>query len=79
MNVNNALGSAVTPEETRGSGLALLGTTTSLARFAASLAFGALWTIWGMDAAVVCFAAALIGAAALAALVLSRNPEPASA
>lgn len=74
-----ALGSAVTPEETRGSGLALLGTTTSLARFAASLAFGALWTIWGMDAAVVCFAAALIGATALAALVLSRNPEPAGA
>jgi MFS family permease len=71
-----ALGSAVTPEALRGSGLALLGTATSVARLFASLAFGALWTLWGMDAAVVCFAVALVAAATLAAVLLRRNPEP---
>ena len=48
-----ALGSAVVPDEIRGSGLALLGTATSVARLVASLAFGALWTVWGIDAAFV--------------------------
>jgi MFS family permease len=71
-----ALGSAVIPEELRGSGLALLGTATSIARLLASLAFGALWTVWGMDTALICFSAALLAAAALAALVLTRTPEP---
>src|SRR3954452_12943250 len=37
-----ALGSAVVPDDVRGSGLALLGTATSMARLVASLAFGAL-------------------------------------
>jgi MFS family permease len=71
-----ALGSSVVPEEVRGSGLALLGTATSLARLVASLAFGALWTVWGIDAAIACFAVALVAAGALAALLLVRNPEP---
>ena len=39
-----ALGSAVVPDEVRGSGLALLGSATSLARLVASVAFGGLWT-----------------------------------
>jgi MFS family permease len=68
-----ALGSAVVPEALRGSGLALLGTTVSLARLVASLAFGALWMVWGADAALACFAAALILAAALTAAVLRRG------
>jgi MFS family permease len=72
-----ALGSAVIPEEVRGSGLALLRTATSLARLIASIAFGALWTVWGIEAAIACFAVALAVATALAALVLVRNPEPA--
>ncbi len=72
-----ALGSAVIPEEVRASGLALLRTATSLARLVASIAFGALWTVWGIETAIACFAAALAVATALAALVLVRNPEPA--
>jgi MFS family permease len=74
-----ALGSSIAPREVRGSGLALLGTTTSLARLVASLAFGALWTVWGIDAAIGCFAVALMAAGALAALLLLRSPEPADA
>ncbi len=68
-----ALGSAVVPEELRGSGLALLGTATSAARLVASLAFGALWTIWGMDVAMACFAVALVAAATLTGVLLARR------
>ena len=73
-----ALGSPVIPEAVRGSGLALLRTATSLARFFASIAFGALWMLWGLHAAFACFAVALTAAGALAMLVLARAPEPAS-
>jgi MFS family permease len=72
-----ALGSAVVPEAVRGSGLALLGTTTSAARLVASVAFGALWTIWGIDVAFACFGAALVAAGALTLVALARAPEPA--
>jgi MFS family permease len=65
-----ALGSAVVPGDVRGSGLALLGTATSLARLLASVAFGALWMVWGIDAAFACFGVALAAAAALAAVAL---------
>jgi MFS family permease len=70
-----ALGSAVVPSEVRGSGLALLGTMTSLARLIASVAFGAVWMVWGIDAAFACFGVALVAAAALAAAALVRSPE----
>jgi MFS family permease len=72
-----ALGSAVVPSEVRGSGLALLGTLTSVARLVASVAFGAVWTIVGLDAAFAVFGVALVAAAALAAVALVRSPEPA--
>ncbi len=65
-----ALGSAVVPEDVRGSGLALLGTATSVARLVASVAFGALWTVWGMDTAIACFGVALVAAAAVTAVML---------
>ncbi len=71
-----ALGSAVVPPELRGSGLALLATATSTCRLLASVAFGALWTLWGLDAAFACFAAALGGALVVAALSLARAREP---
>jgi MFS family permease len=66
-----ALGSAVVPADVRGSGLALLGTATSLGRLVASVAFGALWMVWGIHAAFVCFGVALAAAAALAAVALT--------
>jgi MFS family permease len=74
-----ALGSAVTPDDVRGSGLALLGTVTSLARLVASVAFGAVWTLWGIDTAFVCFGAALAAAVVLAGVALTRAPEPSDA
>jgi MFS family permease len=70
-----ALGSALVPDEIRGSGLALLGTTTSVARLVASLLFGALWTLWGIDAAVASFGVALLSAMALSALLLTRGHD----
>jgi MFS family permease len=68
-----AMGSAVVPDELRGSGLALLGTATSVARLVASLLFGALWTLWGIHAAVATFAVALVGAMALASVLLAHG------
>jgi len=70
-----ALGSALVPDEIRGSGLALLGTTTSVARLVASLLFGALWTLWGINAAVAWFGVALVAAMALSALLLTRGHD----
>jgi MFS family permease len=67
-----ALGSAVVPADVRGSGLALLGTATSLGRLLASVAFGALWMVWGINAAFACFGVALGCAAVFAAMVLAR-------
>jgi MFS family permease len=74
-----ALGSALVPDELRGSGLALLGTATSLARLVASLVFGALWTLLGIHAAFWWFAVALAVAMALAAFLLVRTREHAHA
>jgi MFS family permease len=54
-----AISSALLPEETRGSGLALVTTGTTLARLFGSLAFGALWTFAGLNVAVIVFIAAL--------------------
>jgi MFS family permease len=70
-----AFGSAVVPDEVRGSGLALLGTATSVARLVASLLFGALWTLWGTSVAVAWFGAGLVAAMALASLLLARTHE----
>jgi MFS family permease len=72
-----ALGSSVVPDEVRGSGLALVGTVTNIARLLASVAFGALWTLWGLHNAIACFGVALVAATALAAVLLARTREPA--
>jgi MFS family permease len=65
-----ALGSAFLPEELRTSGLALLTTATSLARLAASILFGLLWTWRGLEVAVAVFAVGLLTAMFLTAVVL---------
>ncbi|MGH2841529.1 MAG: MFS transporter [Solirubrobacteraceae bacterium] len=70
-----ALGSALAPDELRGSGLALIGTATSVARLLASIAFGALWTLASMETALACFAGALVVAMAFAAVALVRSRE----
>jgi MFS family permease len=68
-----ALGSAVLPEELRTSGLALLTTATSLARLAASVLFGLLWTWRGLEVAVAVFAVGLLTAMLLTIVVLIRG------
>src|SRR4051812_12153304 len=61
-----AMGSAHIPEALRGSGLALLGTATSIAKLLASVTFGALWTLVGLETTIAVFAAALVLAMLLA-------------
>ncbi len=72
-----ALASSVVPDEVRGSGLALVGTVTNIARLVASIAFGALWTVWGIHDAMLTFGLALVAATVIAALVLHRTRVPA--
>ncbi|MGH2368261.1 MAG: MFS transporter, partial [Chloroflexota bacterium] len=67
-----ALGSAVLAPELRTTGLGLLTTGTSLARLLASVVFGAAWTQWGMEAAVLLFGGGLLVAIGLAAVTLGR-------
>jgi MFS family permease len=71
-----ALGSGVVPEDVRGSGLALLRTATSVARMVASIAFGALWALWGSSAAFACFGALLLTVTLVSAAALRRTPAP---
>src|SRR4051794_10478487 len=61
-----AMGSEHIPEALRGSGLALLGTATSVTRLFASILFGVLWTLVGVETAIALFAAGLVIAMALA-------------
>jgi MFS family permease len=61
-----AMGSQHVPEELRGSGLALLGTAVSISSLLASVIFGALWSVLGIQTAVAIFAAALVLAMVLA-------------
>ena len=66
-----ALASVLLPEALRTSGLALLTTATNLARLAASILFGLLWTWQGVSTAVWVFFAALAVATVLAAYLLA--------
>ena len=61
-----AMGSALRAGGAAGSGLALLGTATSITRLLASVLFGVLWTVVGVEAAIAVFAAGLVAAMALA-------------
>jgi predicted MFS family arabinose efflux permease len=68
-----ALASSVLPESLRSSGLALVTTSTAIARLASSLAFGACWTAWGPQTAIVGFAVVLAAALPVAAMALHRR------
>jgi MFS family permease len=75
-----ALASTTLDEDVRGSGLALLTTSTNLARFVASVGFGALWTWAGLDTAVLACGIALVVAVAVTGVALrATRPEPAGA
>jgi MFS family permease len=68
-----ALGSTQVGEDLRGSGLALLGTAVSTSRLLASVLFGTLWTLVGIEMALVIFAVGLAAAILLAALALRAS------
>jgi MFS family permease len=68
-----ALAGALLPEELRASGMGLLTAVVASARLVGAVAFGALWTLGGVDVAVVAFAALLVGAIVLATAVVVRR------
>ncbi len=68
-----ALASSMLPAELRGSGLAMLATGVSLARLVGAVLFGALWTWWSLEAAVLAFGATLLGTLAIFAMVFARQ------
>lgn len=55
-----AMGSARLPDALRGSGLAFLGTATSITRLLASVLFGVSWTAFGLHATLLIFASGLL-------------------
>jgi MFS family permease len=65
-----AFGAGQVSEELRGSGLALLGTAVSASRLLASVVFGALWTLFGIQTALAIFAGGLVVAMLVAAVAL---------
>ncbi|MFJ1860711.1 MFS transporter [Streptomyces anulatus] len=71
-----ALGGPVVPADRRAGGMALLQTGQSLGRLFASVGFGAVWTLWGMDNALVLAAAALGAVLVLACVLLPAAPAP---
>ena len=75
-----ALASSTLDEDVRGSGLAVITTATNLARFVASVGFGALWTFAGLNTAVLVSGAALVLAILVTTLMLRAvRQEPVGA
>jgi MFS family permease len=65
-----ALGSSLLPPAARASGLSVLSTAISVARLVASVLFGAIWTVGGIELAVMTYAVAIVAAVVLGALAL---------
>jgi MFS family permease len=75
-----ALASTLLPEELRASGMGLLTAVVAAARLFGAVAFGALWTLGGVDVAVIAFAAMLAVAILWAvAVVVRREVAPVGA
>lgn len=68
-----ALASRDVPEPVRASGLALIGSITGFARFLGAIMFGAVWTVWGSDAAIVLLLAGLSGSLLFATKALQNG------
>jgi hypothetical protein len=54
-----AAASAYLPAQLRASGFAIVTTASGLARLVSSLLFGAVWNVWGIETALLSFAAGL--------------------
>jgi MFS family permease len=65
-----ALAGGIVPSELQGSGMAVVGTATGIARLLASVIFGAIWTAASLETALIFFAGALAVALTLAAAAL---------
>jgi len=64
------------PDALRSTGMALIATSTSLARLASSVLFGLAWTVYGVQTALVVFTTGLAVAVLLAAVLVGcRRPE----
>lgn len=74
-----ALVSRLVPSGARGSGIAAAQTTVVLARFAASVLFGLLWSVQGPQRALLLFAAVLAAAVPVAAWLLRGVDRPSAA
>ena len=74
-----AAASATLPGELRGTGLAVIATGSNLSRFAASVIFGALWTIAGLETALSVFALGLALVVVFSGLMLARGARSALA
>ncbi|HEY6780439.1 MAG TPA: MFS transporter [Thermoleophilaceae bacterium] len=70
--VLSAAAGALVPSERVGSALGLLVTATSLAKFAASILFGLLWTLVGLQTAALIFLIALVLVTCAAAATVGR-------
>jgi len=71
-----ALAGESVPDALRSSGMAVVTTATSLARLASSLLFGLVWTVCGVQTALVVFTAGLAGALLVATMLVGRRrPE----
>jgi MFS family permease len=68
-----AVASGRLPESLRATGMGVLVTFTSLGRLAGAIAFGALWTVAGLETAVIIFGAALALGIVGAAVALRRR------
>jgi len=73
-----AMGASLVPSHLRATGLALLGTATGLSRLLASVVFGALWTLVGIEVAVMAFGVGLLLAMLVGGLALTRPRMAAS-
>ena len=73
--ITAAFASGLLRPERRGTGLALLTTSTGLARLVSSVVFGWVWVAAGREQAVAVFAVALGVAIASAAFALAPRPE----
>jgi MFS family permease len=71
-----AFASSMLPGEVRTSGLAVLTAATGLGSLAASVMFGALWTVLGPAEAVVAFAGGLLAAISLTLFTLWKTRAP---
>jgi MFS family permease len=68
-----AIASAALPDEQQASGMALLVTAVTLAKLAAAVGFGALWTAFGLETAALAFMVALAVSVTSAWAVLARG------